>query len=133
MTPIYFGIFFDKNDVVEAAGAVGTNRLARVIETPHITFAFRKEMPAEFEALLGSEVSVPVVGYANDGRNEGLEVTLDPSLLPMYNGASSVHVTVSVANGAKPVDTGKLRFAPVDSDLTLVGRFGYFNNDVFFA
>lgn len=91
-----------------------------------------EEVPETFVQNLGRECDVRIVGYANDGRNEGLQAALDNELMPMYQGSARPHITVSYSDGARAVDTGSLQFEPVDdagNRLTLRGRFGYFTGD----
>lgn len=114
---IYFGVFFKQEDLPR----VGT--LENVICNPHITFEFRPErVPSD---LLGQEISVTVVGYGNDGQNEGLAVKIPDEAAAHYKNDAQPHVTLSIATGAKAVNTKNLEFADI-APVTVTGTFGVF-------
>ena len=91
-----------------------------------------------------------VIGYGNDGKNEGLLVELVSVEIPdindifcdvheMYLLAKSIpvpHITLSVSKDGKPVDTGKLNFdQPIPDefkDQIIIGTFGGFINKPYF-
>lgn len=120
--PIYWGIFFEDEENMP----MGT--LERKIVHKHVTFGFRTPMPVE---LLGRETSVIVDGYGNDGKNEALFVELDPDIQDYHEGDDDAryHITLSVAEDGRPVDSGKLAFEPMEHPYVLKGRFGYFTVD----
>lgn len=130
---VYYGIFFRYEDVQELAGRLFPGqRLAVDITAPHVTFAFRQAMSEAFTRRLGEACQVCVVGYANDGRNEGFQVVLSDALLSMCHGAATPHITISVAEDGKPIDTGALRFRPIEGagdPVMLQGRLGYYGQD----
>ena len=76
----------------------------------HVTLSYRpsEDIWAELKPYIGKEVEVKVVGYGNDGQNEGLLVEFDG--IPYY-GAEKKHITLSIAEGAKAVNTGFLDFS----------------------
>lgn len=85
-------------------------RLFREIENQHITLAFRPD-EEKFKELLnyvGTKQAFEIKGYGNDGKNEGLLVELK-SPIPYY-GAEQQHITLSVSQDGKPVDTAFLEF-----------------------
>lgn len=89
----------------------------------HITIAYRPSQEA-WEKLLpyiGQEVEVIVNSYGNDGQNEGLGVEIDESI--PYFGATQKHVTLSIAEGAYAVNTGKIEMKPI-TPYVVVGRIG---------
>ena len=119
----YEGIFFKLEElekVIEKANC--GKRLAKTIERPHVTTAFNPASPS-VGYKIGEKVSVTVIGYGNDGKNEGFLVAL-PTGKPCCN--KQPHITVSIAHDGKAVDTGRLKFYPIDP-IEIEGRFGYFN------
>ena len=117
---IYWGIFFE--DWLLPVG-----QLDRDIEHKHVTFEFRGYCPPE---LVGTEWTVEVLGYANDGANEGVSVLLPDELLPAYLNPAQPHVTLSVSNGSSPKDTGWLDFDGFwPGPQFITGTIGYFGFD----
>ena len=122
----YIGIFFDSNDLPK-----GT--LYKDITQKHITLRYKPTIDniSIYNSLLGAEVECSLIGYGNDGANEGLFVTLDNTI--PYMGADRPHITLSIADGAKAVNTA---FVPMTEQRigTLKGRLGYYldNNTVVF-
>lgn len=128
---IYYGVFFDKENLGDKANdLLGDSReeLDTVINNPHITFAFGQEMTDNYKELLGKDLEVNIIGYGNDGKNEGFEVSLN-NKEEFKNKVP--HITISIADGAKAVDTGKLEFDKLDTskDTTLKGKYGWFGSD----
>ena len=125
----YIGIFFNQTDILKCAQKQIATRLTRVIDHPHVTFAYKPtEIPWE---VMGEAVTVQVVGYGRNKRNEAFEVrfgALSPQQEALANQIKSPHITISVAENAKPVDSGKLDFAPIES-FFLTGVFGYMTTD----
>ena len=80
----------------------------------HITLAFRpsEEVWEKLLPYIGQEVEVTVNAYGNDGQNEGLGVEIDESI--PYFGADQKHVTLSIAEGAAAVNTGKIAMKPIE-------------------
>ena len=100
--PIYYGLFLDKPL---------TGTLKNQIPDQHITLAFRptQEQQDIFNKLLGEEVTVKAIGYANDNKNETIEVEIEGEI-PNFNNEGPKHITVSISDGAKPFDSNKLEF-----------------------
>ncbi len=126
----YVGCFI-KKDVLEAACApLERTPLFRSIASPHVTFLY---MPETVDtSLFGQRVFLTVVGYGNDGKNEGLAVQVrceDAHLQAMADAIAVPHITLSVAEGAHTVDTGKLLFLPI-APFVLEGVFGGYIEDV---
>lgn len=101
---MYYGLFFDSN--------LFNSKLKNKIDNPHITFLYEKskflEIPAE---LLNRKAKCQVIGYSNNGRNEGYLVELlDSELLKFYKGAEQMHITIGLSDNAKAVDTCNLEF-----------------------
>ena len=116
---IYWGLFIDEGQLLFPPS------LARPIEQPHVTFAFRQSCPAE---LVGSRAEVLADGYGNDGLNEALRVVLPSWLAAPYAGADVPHVTLSVGDGGRPKDSALLLFEDRPAT-TLGGTIGYFGFD----
>ena len=111
---IYEGAFFNSEDLKKALG-VEEFELAREIKNPHVTFVFRPEKPASH--LYGEKVRFKVIGYACDGKNEGVAVKLISSskeIEELYENIAVPHITLSVSKDGKPVDTGRLTFHPYE-------------------
>lgn len=143
--PIYHGIFFDKDDIASYKEHLGidTPFLPDVVENPHVTFGFRVEPVDGFDELFASYTDsdglVLIVGYGNDGGNEGFLVKIDSEIAAFYqgqiygrdgNGDIYAHITISYdrASGRKPVDTGSIDFDMLDGyPLNTFGDFGYFD------
>lgn len=125
---IYTGIFFDKEELLSKVKTAFENkRLERVIADPHVTFAFRPKTVDT--SLFGEKVIVEVVGYGNDGKNEGLFVSLharNHTVAEMAKEIAVPHITISVSADGKPVDTGKLSFEPIPVPFIIEGVFGAF-------
>lgn len=100
---MFIGIFFDNF-------VTGTLPIKEQQGGLHVTLAYNPstEQLSALMPFLGKMVEVKIVGYANDNRNEGLQV--DFTGIP-YFGAEKKHITISRVKTAKPVDTGKLDFS----------------------
>ena len=109
----YAGFFVSRNEVARAAETVAPGqRLEKMIKDPPVTLEYR---PAYVdESLFGLQIKVHVVGYGNDGDNEGFKVELElPEDFPLAEQAARIpvpHITVSLAPGAAAVDTCTLPF-----------------------
>lgn len=128
---IYTAVFLSKEDVLAAAGQFHGSRLANVTENPHVTFSFR---PEEVNTdLFGRPVDVAVTGYGNDGENEGLRVELqsdDMEIEKLIEKIPVPHITVSLAEGAKAMDTGHIQFdTHAEKKILLHGVYGAFAKD----
>lgn len=111
---IYWGLF-----LIEDRPA-----LLEPVQHQHVTFGFRTEPPADIP--WGEETKVKVVGYGNDGMNEGLLVELSPSQTVVYSGAPVPHITVGL-NGGKAKDTWKLDFTEFGKTAEITARWGWFD------
>ena len=133
MKYIYTGVFFDAAELDKIVDEITKTRLFRMIENPHVTFAFK---PSRVNpALFGQEATFEITGYACDGKNQGVQVFMRVSksseLMHEFNLIQNPHITISVAEDGKPVDTGKMTFKPfyVESEpLTITGKYGGFCN-----
>lgn len=122
----YEGIFVSQEAVNAALDAYGiSDRLDREIAMPHVTCAYKPTDPRY--DLVGKPVELQIVGYGNDGKNEGFLVDVsdkdaDIHEMSLYN--DQPHITISVAQGARPVDTVRLDFEPIEP-IILRGVYGY--------
>lgn len=135
MKYIYTGVFFDQEELQNVIDKITKTRLYRVIDNPHITFAFR---PSKIDpALFGKKATFNIIGYACDENNQGvsvyLHVTESSELLKEFLTISNPHVTISVSEIGKPVNTGKLDFIPLNrinselvGNLEITGTYGGF-------
>lgn len=117
MVPIYYGVF-----VPNCGG-----KLDKVVIFQHVTYGFKTEYPMEMH---GKPVDIQVVGYGNDGQNEAYLVKLPKWTKEFYRGSDVKHLTLSVSYGAKPVDSYKLNFTPIEKPFILEGIFGYFDGEI---
>lgn len=106
--------------------------LSKDIEFKHVTTQFRP--PICHQNLYGKTARFVITGYGNDGDNEGVSVSLttaeDAELAELFNSIAIPHITLSVSEKGKPVNTAKLEFADSDSNLIgsiVEGTFGGFN------
>ena len=119
---IYTGVFL---------GTVIPGTLERQITCQHVTHMFRPKPERVNPAFFGKLVFIKVIGYANDGDNQGYLVSLETSdedLKKELDAIKVPHITISVSKNGKPVNTGKLNFTPIDGEL-LVGTYGGYYSD----
>lgn len=126
----YIGFFVSQQEVLRCALLInGEKRLSRVIEHPHITLAY---MPVDAnESLFGQIAEITLVGYANDGMNEGFLVEVSSAcseLDSMLKAVSVPHITVSVSEDSKAVETADLNFEPI-KPIKINGVFGGFTHN----
>lgn len=127
----YIGCFFDKEELFRKVSHIRKNLLPNEKKHPHITFVYAPEtVPTD---LFGEIISVTVIGYGNDGHNEGLQVTLStshPVLNAMIAQISVPHITLAVSDDGQAVNTKNIPFSPVEP-FSLIGHFGgYLNEDI---
>ena len=111
-------------------------KLSNPISYPHVTVAYKPAIAHKdfYNAL----VNVIVKGYGNDGINEGYLVELIPrpwndvrdytEFCKLLSEINVPHITLSVSDEGKPIDTCKLEFVdlPMDEQRVLECRFGAF-------
>lgn len=123
---VYVGCFFSSDELLQKLCSIRTVSLDRTISDLHVTFAYR---PEEVDtSLFGEDIAVTVTGYGNNGRNEGVKVSLssdDPRLQLMIEKITVPHITLSVSNESRSVYTKDLEFMPIDP-IQLTGKFGGF-------
>ena len=119
----YQGIFFTK-EVEEELVSLQGEQLENITKDKHVTFKFG-DTEKYSDELIGVDIPVKLVGYACDGKNSGFQVLLPKELEAYYKNKNRPHVTVSLSNEGKAIDTGLLAFEPID-EIEIVGRLGYF-------
>jgi hypothetical protein len=121
---IYVGCFVDFHVFQNAINGIRSNPLKNDIQYPHITFAYR---PNEVDqSLFGTTIQFHIVGYGNNGKNEGVKVELsssEPALQRMIEKLQTPHITIAVSSRGKPVDTRMLHFKEIEP-ITLTGEYG---------
>ena len=136
---IYAGLFVDPTYLYDKFPPT----LAHRIRDPHVTTAFRPGVEKLLLGSLGSNADIRAVGYGNDGQNEGLlvEVTaddpavqkiIDERIEPDETGklrSFPVHITLSIADNAKAVNTRNLDFRPLPTPVDLTGVYQLFCKD----
>ena len=130
---IYEGIFFDK-DTIKLIHSLEENQLEKADELLHCTFKFRPKPNEIFNDIVGKEFELFLIGYANDGKNSGFEISLPDELKKYYinyeednpKQLKTPHITASFAYNAKPKDTKNLAFKPLKEPIKITGKFGYF-------
>lgn len=127
MSVIYNALFVD-NEERKKLLTIGSKHLSKIIAEPHVTLHFRPTAENTYSNLWGGKATLKVVGYANDGKNEGVLVKVkaeDPLLQVLFDSVKTPHITISVSDDGKPVDTAKLDFQLCDP-ITVKATFGAF-------
>jgi len=120
----YVGCFFEPEYFFEEMKRLGEERLSRLIRCPHVTFAFQPEEVDE--TLFGEDITVTVTGYGNNGKNEGVKVELceaSEGVKAQFEQIEVPHITISVGNGGRPVNTRYLQFEETEP-FELIGKYG---------
>ena len=94
--------------------------LDKDIDFRHITTEFKPAITHEH--LYGQKIRVTLISYGNDSINEGVKVSLSSAdsdeLVELFNNIAIPHITLSVSNEGKPVNTSKLDFnQPIPDNL----------------
>lgn len=119
MKVIYCGYFLDADELY----AKFPPKLARKIDCPHVTTKFRPGGTDLHEGWLGQTCTLTAVGYGRNNKNEGLLVApLEKFQL------EKPHITLSVSEDGKPVDTVALDFAEIEP-VDLTAHFGWYCAD----
>ena len=130
---VYEGIFFDK-DTSDIIRLIEKEKLEKKVKNLHCTFKFHPKDDEIFDELVGKEIEIALVGYGCDGNNSGFQVELPEYIKDYYinyeednpESLKVPHITTSLAEGAKAVDTKNLDFEPLPKKCIIKGRFGYF-------
>lgn len=129
MEIIYTAWFVSWDELQDAIKDFAPCRLEKTIEFPHVTLAFRPRMVDT--ALFGTSAKISITGYGNNGKNEGVSVTVEPegtALTAPLQALKQPHITLSVSAEGKAVNTVDLDFHPVPQR-TICGTFGAFTAD----
>ncbi len=130
---LYEGIFFE-GDSSKLIVLNERSPLEKRVSNFHCTFKFRPKDEEIFDEIVGEDVNVMVIGYGCDGKNSGYEVVLPGYIQKYYlnydknnpEKLTTSHITISLAKGARAVDTKNLEFSPLYRPFVLRGRFGYY-------
>ena len=106
------------------------SKLFRDIEYKHVTSEYKPLKT--HEELYGQKATFLIVGYGNDSVNEGFQVKLayceSDELRELFNAIPIPHITLSVSEEGKPVNTANLEFHSIGNPATVTGIFGGFLN-----
>lgn len=132
MKILYTGLFVDSRELHEKIKNIsGAGRLEQTVPNPHVTLTYYREQPETLAYnLIGKIYDIEIIGYACDGKNEGVKVRLikpTKDLEATIEEDRTLHITISLADGARAVDTGKLNFEKIDP-IRLTGVFGVFRS-----
>lgn len=121
---VYVGCFIKFDTFQSVIKAIRKNPLKNDIKAPHVTFKYR---PSDVDDILfGESVRITIIGYGNDGLNEGLKVALKADNLVIQHMIDKIeipHITVAVSNEGKPVNTKYLRFEKI-KPIEIDGKYG---------
>lgn len=127
----YLALFVDKEcleRVTDHLDRSSGKANKKVIEAPHVTLMYRpleREVPRE---LFGKDFTLVIDGYGYNEENEAFRVRLQPdvgaadfdleacdAVQKMLDGRDvQPHITLSVADGGKAVNSKNLRFDPIE-------------------
>lgn len=123
----YEGIFFD-DDASKFIHSLENERLPIENDKLHCTFKYHPKDDEILNELVGKEIEVFLIGYASDGQNSGFQVLLPDDIGKYYydmNKSEIPHITASISENAKSLDTGSLKFKPLGKKYSVIGKFGY--------
>lgn len=113
---IYEAIFVNPSAIESALEMCGeSQQLAKTIEHPHVTLAYKPDSP--HEDIMDKEVSIRLVGYGCDQQNAGFLAEVkshDPAVRELCDARRNLHITTSIADGAKARNTVDLDFEPIE-------------------
>lgn len=121
----YCGIFVDSEELYQKMP--GT--LDKVIEHPHVTIKYRPEEQELHGHLIGQNVEIEAIGYGKDEENEGLLVRLkadNDELQKLCDQIPVPHITLSISENGKAVNTSNLQFAELQEPFLINGSYGAF-------
>ena len=132
----YEAIFLDE-DSIKLIKELEVNKLARVNDEMHLTLKYKPEQNEIFNELINKEFELLLIAYGNDGINAGFEVELPESLKPYYINYDEdestklkvPHITSSLANEAKAMNTKNLTFNKLPKKHSIKGKFGFWLED----
>lgn len=119
----YVGCFFNYNELFTKVEKIRKNPLKNTKTKPHITF---KYSPIDvFPELFGEKIEVQIIGYGNDGNNEGLKViatSKNTILTQMINNIDVPHITLAVSDSGLAVNTKNLNFESIEP-IKIMGEY----------
>ena len=130
----YTAFFVKKQDILSALKKIGGgDGLGNFIDAPHITTSYH---PTEVNtSLFGKQVDIIIDGYGKNETNEGFSVTIKSNdeevqkeIDKITKNDSIPHITTSISDGAKAVNTRYLDFEPVKK-MRIKGTFGCYTMD----
>lgn len=132
----YEGIFFE-GESLKLIQSLEKTHLPIVNDEIHLTFKYHPSENEIFNELIGKEIEVEIIGYACDGQNSGFEIKLPDEIIPYYinydekdpSKLKKPHITVSINEGAKAVNTQYLNFEKIPLPYKVKGKFGYWIKD----
>lgn len=134
---IYAGLFVNPDELYSQFPP----SLSHKIRDPHVTTAYRPGTDKVFLDSLGSDATIRVVGYGNNGQNEGLLVEVmasSPAIqktlierTAMDDNTGRIkpvpmHITLSIAEGAEAVNTRNLDFKTLENPVEFTGNYKLF-------
>lgn len=115
---LYAGIFVDGEELYDKFPA----HLKNKVENPHITTNFAPDETQLHLEELGEEVKIKVIGYGNNGKNEGLLVqpeSSNPVIQKAIDNIEVPHITLSCSDDSHPKYTSQLEFIPLEKPVDL--------------
>ena len=79
----YEGIFFE-GEAADLIHSLEKDPLPVVNDEIHCTFNYHPKTDEIFNNLVGKEIEVSLIGYANDGQNSGFELQLPSEVMQYY-------------------------------------------------
>ncbi len=130
-TIAYTGVFFDRESLYPlVAEKIGKQRLQQNIAYPHVTFRYMPQINCD--EFFGEKVEFRIVGYGNNGLNEGLcieWVSGPPELRQLFDEIIKPHITLSVSANSGAVKTRYLDFRPIEP-FNITGVFGGYSKNI---
>jgi hypothetical protein len=122
---LYHGIFFkgkESKKLIEISRQYNM-LLSKVIDNLHITFQFRPKSNS-LKYLTNKEVEITITGVGSDGDNNGVRVIIPQQHRRFYKGTEIPHITISLSNEGKSVNTKNLNFIDIEPFI-IKGYFDY--------
>ena len=132
----YEALFLDEESI-KLIQKLETKKLERINDEIHLTLKYKPAKEEILNEIVGKEFELYLIGYGNDGKNSGFEVELTEELKPYYinfdeDDKTSIkipHITSSLANDAKAVDTKNLLFNKLSQKYKVKGKIGFWIED----
>lgn len=120
----YVGCFFDYRELTELVAPIRKNALKNNKRTPHVTFEYKPD--SILTELWDTAITATIIGYGNNGENEGLKVVLssdNETINRMSRKIEVPHITLAVSDTGQAVNTRYLEFEPIEP-MKIVGWYG---------